>query len=581
MKQNTIKNKKVISILIPALLIFTYILLSSLSFFSLNRLQGNARVINYTGIVRGATQRLMKQEMSRHPNDVLIQRLDEILTELQNGDGENNLIRLGDPAYQELLAQMQADWTRLKEEIAVVRQGGARHQLYVLSEEYFELADQTVSAAETYTEASVRANRQWLEGLNIIFLGLMLLFFIYNRRQRKLWQKLQLAESASREKSEFLSKMSHEIRTPMNGIIGMSAIAKRSLGDREKVEDCLNKIDLSAQFLLSLINDVLDMSRIENGRLALRCSEFVLAELLDGIESMFIQKAEDAHIAFSVQQKNLTAHPVIGDELRINQVLINILSNAIKFTPDGGTVSLKARQAAVTESGVTLEFVITDSGIGMSKEFMQHMFEPFEQELHTDAQRVNGTGLGLSISYHLVTMMGGEITADSREGEGTRFVVRIPVALADQAQEPCKRLQEAPDATADYDFSGSRILVAEDNEINAEIVMTMLGYTGAEVTHVWNGKEAVESFASAGPGGYDLILMDVQMPEMDGLEAVQAIRGSGQGDAQKVPVIALTANAFSSDMEEALECGMNDFLAKPIDFEQMYRTIAGYVRKPS
>lgn len=405
----------------------TFVLLSFVSFISLSSLQGNARIINYTGIVRGATQRLVKQELEYEPNDRLIVRLDGILSELQTGRGGNGLTLMEDDAYQSLLTRMQSDWRELKAEILAVRNGVDQRSLYQKSEEYFELADDTVSAAEVYAENSVRHTRLWLVGLIVLFLGLVALFLLYNKRQKRLSVQLELAENASREKSGFLSKMSHEIRTPMNGIMGMTAIAKLSLDDRDKLVDCLDKIDLSSRYLLSLINDVLDMSRIENGRMELQYKEFDLTAMLDGIRAMLTLRAQEKHIGFEVRADGLDIRRVMGDELRLNQILINLLTNAIKFTPENGRVVLEVSQTVTNNEEIQLECQVLDTGVGMSEDFMQRMFEPFEQEIRTDTQSYIGTGLGLAISYHLIKLMNGQMTVDSRLGEGTRFLVSLPL----------------------------------------------------------------------------------------------------------------------------------------------------------
>lgn len=551
----------------------TFVLLSFVSFISLSSLQGNARIINYTGIVRGATQRLVKQELEHEPNDQLIERLDGILSELQTGRGGNGLTLMEDSAYQSLLTRMQSGWRELKAEILEVRNGADQRPLYQKSEEYFELADDTVSAAEVYAENSVRHTRLWLVGLIVLFLGLVALFLLYNKRQKRLSVQLELAENASREKSGFLSKMSHEIRTPMNGIMGMTAIAKLSLDDRDKLVDCLDKIDLSSRYLLSLINDVLDMSRIENGRMELQYKEFDLAALLDGIRAMLTLRAQEKHIEFEVRADGLDIRWVTGDELRLNQILINLLTNAIKFTPENGRVALEVSQTVTDNDEIRLECQISDTGVGMSEDFMQRMFEPFEQEIRTDTQPYVGTGLGLAISYHLVKLINGQMTVDSRLGEGTRFLVSLPLKYpAVQELRAADTGGAAP--VAAYDFTGVPILIAEDNEINAEITTTLLEHTGAVLTHVWNGKEAVEAYTAADSGTYRLILMDMQMPVMNGMEAAQAIRASGRPDAKQIPIIALTADAFLSDRDRAMQSGMNGYLSKPIELERLCQSVA-------
>lgn len=569
-------RKKIVTVL----LIVAFTLLSGISLYYINKLQGHARAINYTGIVRGATQRLVKQELRHIPDDPLIRRLDCIINELSNGNGPNGLIYLDDPDYQNLLEQLQSQWETIKTEIHAVRNGGNTEKLYELSENYFELANQAVSASELYSEKIVHRTWSWVIGLNLVFITLIILFYILSSRQRKLSQDLLAAENASREKSEFLSKMSHEIRTPMNGIIGMTKIAKMSLENREKLSDSLNKLDMSSQFLLALINDILDMARIESGKVELYEKEFNPLQMLDNIEIMFLQKAADKKIDFRVIKEGMTDQPVLGDELRIMQIIINIVSNAIKFTPVGGKVTLFVRQTPATDSHVKLEFVISDNGVGMSDEFMQRMFEPFEQEKQTVMQ-YGGTGLGLAICQNLLKMMHGHMSVKSVLGHGSTFTVSLNLKQMEHKHPDSLSISKKTFENKPFDMKGRRILVAEDNEINAEIVIAMLEPTGAILEHVWNGREAVDKFTTSPDGFYSLILMDVHMPTMDGLLATRTIRGFDRADAKMIPIIALTANAFRSDMETALESGMNDYLSKPIDPDRLIRVVASSLEKVS
>ena len=334
--------------LVPGILTILFCFTSCLSLATIVRMQGNARVVNYTGIVRGATQRLVKQELNGSINDTLIRRLDGILEELSFGEGENGLIVLPDAEYQDILAQMRESWTELKVVIQSVRQNGDRQRLFDLSEDYFELADKTVSVAETYSERSVGKATVLLLWLNGGFVLLVVLFWLYGWRQKKTQAALDMAKHASQAKSEFLSRMSHEIRTPMNGIIGMTEIARMSVDDQGQLLDCLDKIEQSSQYLTSLINDILDMSRIESGKIELEQRAFSLPDLLNQIYDMLRQKAEDGGVEFLVKMDGLSVKTVIGDRLRMSQVLINLVSNALKFTPEGGTVVLEARQTTLS-----------------------------------------------------------------------------------------------------------------------------------------------------------------------------------------------------------------------------------------
>lgn len=567
------QKKKGNLIFISVLLICTIAIFSCFSYFSLSRQNGTARVVNYTGIVRGATQRLVKEEISGHPNDPLADKLDGILDDLRSGEGSYDLIRLPDQTYQSQLNQMEKQWSELKQEIRTVRKGGSSKQLYDLSEAYFELADQTVSSAEVYAERSLQKSRILFMVLNAAMLILIVLFWVMNVRQKKMSLELELAEHASYEKSAFLSKMSHEIRTPMNGIIGMTELAKLSVDDKAKLADCLDKIDFSSQYLLSLINDVLDMSRIESGKMEIEETEFDLSVLIEGIRTMFMQKAESENIRFVIEGDVEESCIVIGDALRINQVLINIISNAMKFTSEGGSVSMKCFSRENGDRQLLAHFVIEDTGIGMSKEFMEHMFEPFEQAKNTSNRQYKGTGLGLAICHNLVQMMHGEIQVESEQGQGSVFHITIPLQISTNQGFTPKKVLLKPDT---YHFEGQRILVAEDNEINAEIVKRMLKYGGVCVEHVWNGKEAVEVFRESSEGYFDLILMDMQMPVMCGREAVKIIRQLEREDAN-LPILALTANAFNSDIEKALADGMNGYLTKPVEMKTLFCTIAAWL----
>ncbi|WP_286167154.1 ATP-binding protein [Clostridium sp. D33t1_170424_F3] len=560
----------------PGLLALLFCLISIFALMTMLHMQGNARVINYTGIVRGATQQLVKQEMNGFPNDTLTAHLDGIVSELSTGEGENDLVALPDEAYQALIQQLQQEWGELKEEIVRVREGRPSRQLYVLSESYFDLANRAVSAAERYSEKCVTKSICVLLFLSGGFVVLFVLLRVSEARQKKAKLALDMAENASRAKSEFLSRISHEIRTPMNGITGMTAIARRFVDDPEKMTDCLDKIDLSASYLLSLLNDVLDMSKIESGKIQLDEQPFDVTELLNRIQGMFWRKAEDSGVTLRMRCDGLPVTQVIGDNLRISQVLVNLVSNAMKFTPPGGSVTLEARQTAEDKETVCLEFTVADTGIGISEAFQQHIFEPFEQAQPATARQYGGTGLGLAISSSFVKLMGGTIDVHSKLGEGTQFVVSLTLRrnLAGAAGGP------QTDAKGIVcDFTGVRILLAEDNAINAEIATLLLEDVGAKVDHAENGKAAVDLFSMSPEGTFSAILMDVQMPVMDGLKATRTIRALHRPDAGQIPVIGLSANAFQEDRKKAREHGMNAYLSKPLDPDRLYQTLGQVIHR--
>lgn len=563
--------------IIPVLLIILFSFISINSLMSISHLQGNGRVINYAGIVRGASQRLVKQELNHTPNDSLILYLDGIIRELSDGTGDNNLNHLPDPAFQNLIKTMSQSWETIKTEIQNVRSGADGSHLFDISEDFFDLANTTVSAAEIYSENCVKNAVIRLFFLNFIFVVLVALFWFYNKQQKKVSSALLAAENASRAKSDFLSRMSHEIRTPMNGIIGMTAVARMSVDNKKKFLDCLDKIDLSSNYLMTLINDILDMSRIESGKIELYEEEFQLSKFIERISLMFKQKAEDAKIQFCINDSGLSADWVIGDELRISQVIINIISNAIKFTPAGGYVHLDITEKYVSDEEISLEFRIKDNGIGMSEDFQKRIFDPFEQARAATSHQYGGTGLGLSISYNFIKLMHGDIAVTSKPGQGTCFTVCLSLK---RPLSPAVKSNAQTAASLDSGvlrMDGISILLAEDNEINSEIAAAILEDCGASVTPVWNGKEAVDTFAASLPEQYKLILMDIQMPAMDGLEASRTIRSLNRPDAKTIPILGLSANAFRHDLDAARQNGMNGYISKPLDITKMFETIRPYL----
>lgn len=378
------------------------------------------------------------------------------------------------------------------------------------------------------------------------------------------------AEEASRAKTVFLSHMSHDIRTPINGIMGMADIATSNMNDSKRVADCLGKITSASRHLLSLINDVLDMSRIESGKVQLEEKPFYLDTLLDGCHSVVAGQALEKKLDLRTDFTGVTKLGVQGDELHLRQILINILGNAVKFTPERGKVEFIARGKITDDGQADITILIRDNGIGMTKEFQQKIFDPFVQEEGIARSNYQGTGLGMSIVKQLLDLMGGTVKVESRPGEGSAFTVRLRLPVVEMQ----KRAESSGDYTAD--LTGMRLLLVEDNELNMEIAQFMLEDCGIEVTSAWNGQEAVDTFVRQPEGSFDVILMDVMMPVMDGLSAARAIRASQKGDAKTIPIVAMTANAFAEDREAVMEAGMNKHLAKPIERKDLIQTVGEY-----
>ena len=532
------------------------------------------------------------------------------------------------------------------------------------------------------------------------------------KQKEELAAALIAAEQANAAKSDFLSRMSHEIRTPMNAIIGMTTIAAQSIGDDDQVEECLSKIGISSRFLLSLINDILDMSRIESGKMLLKNEKIPVEEFLTGINSICYNQAAAKGVDYECIIDPVLDDYYMGDAMKLQQVLINILSNAIKFTGENGRVAFSVEQRQKTKKGVVIRFIINHTGVGMSEDFLPHIFEPFSQESNGTTALYSGTGLGLAISKNIVDLMDGHIAVRSIKGIGTEFTVDVKLGITEEelkrhtqkkhdynfsylktlvvdddvavcesavatlgemgikAQwvdsgrkavslvkeqweagkyfdiilidwkmpgmdgiETARKIRAVvgPDVTiiivtaydwisieheaklagvnmlmskpmfksslvsafnkalgekeeltaheepSDYDFTGKRVLLAEDNAINTEVAVMLLESKGFEVETVDNGLRAMELYGKTEPGYYDVILMDIRMPLMDGLTAARNIRHLSNKDAGTIPIIAMTANAFDDDIEKSKAAGMNAHLAKPIDPERMYRTLYDFI----
>lgn len=390
------------------------------------------------------------------------------------------------------------------------------------------------------------------------------------KEQRSLLEKaLAKAQKASEAKTIFLNNISHDIRTPMNAIIGFTNLASTHLDNLELVRDYLGKITTASNHLLGLINDVLDMSHIESGKVVIEAAQCSLPQMLWDIHSLIRTDLDSCQLSFRLDYSALVHPYVFCDRLRLNQVFLNLLSNALKFTPAGGHISLTAiEHPGETEAIAVYEFCIRDTGIGMAPEFVEHIFEPFERERTSTVSGIQGTGLGMSITKNLVDMMNGSITVESVKDRGSAFTVTIPLRTGSAPEE-----QETPDASATQHFSGWRLLLTEDNELNQEIAVTILEEAGCTVDVASNGAEAVEKVSRSADDPYDLILMDIQMPVMDGIEAAKTIRAMPNPRLANLPIVALTANAFEEDRKRVISAGMNGHLRKPIDVDKLFNTL--------
>lgn len=414
---------------------------------------------------------------------------------------------------------------------------------------------------------------------------------IHEQRQEELREEEQnraalvaayeAAKEASEIKSNFLAQMSHDIRTPMNAIAGMTAIADAHADDPEKVRDCLRKIHASCSHLLSLINEILDMSKIEKGKLELLEEPFHLGELMEQLGSIMRMEALEKNLDMQFRTSGIIHQVVLGDVNRIRQALLNLIGNAIKYTPENGKIIITTQEVSERSADTgCFVFTVEDNGVGMSEDFMNCIFAPFTRA--ADVSHIQGTGLGMSIADGIVKAMNGDIRVESEKGKGSRFTVTLYLKIAEPASavrgkddEAGSRVQEMQ---GEKPRRGIRILLAEDNELNMEIAMSILQEEGLTVEGVGNGEEALEAFASSLPGTYQAIMMDIQMPVMDGYEATRRIRRCGHPQAEDIPIIALTANAFAEDIAKSMVAGMNDHVSKPVDYKKLLTVLQRLVK---
>lgn len=390
-------------------------------------------------------------------------------------------------------------------------------------------------------------------------------------------QSFHVAEEANKAKSTFLSNMSHDIRTPMNAVIGFATLGMKNVDNVEKVKEYFAKIMSSSTQLLSIINDILDMSRIESGKLFLKESEVNLSDVLRDLKTIVDEQIHANQLTLFIDIMDVTDKDVFCDKTRLNRLLMNLVSNAMKFTPAGGIISIRVSQFPHTIEGKGVyEIHVKDTGIGMSQEFARKIFEPFERERTSTVSKIQGTGLGMAITKNIVDMMGGTIEVYTEKGKGTEFIIRLEMRMQSKHQSGEKVGEEVglpilPETSAD--FQGKKLLLVEDNDMNCEIILELLREYGFYIDTAKNGAEALEKVSASKPEDYDLVLMDIQMPVMDGYEATRRIRMLDEPSLSSVPIIAMTANAFEEDRKAALECGMNGFISKPIDLNEVIHVL--------
>ena len=451
--------------------------------------------------------------------------------------------------------------------------------------------DYAINIAYKYTDAlykhtvmDVIKDNIWLFlFIIIVFASIVIIFVIRDsnktkKNQKALSEALVEAENANRAKTIFLNNMSHDIRTPMNAIVGFTGLAVSHIDNKEKVRDYLGKITVSSQHLLSLINDVLDMSRIESGKVKIENSDVNLLELINDLEKMVYADIAAKKQKFEISIEGIKNEWVMTDKLRLNQVLLNIVSNAIKFTPENGIINLSVMEKeSHTEGYADFIFRIKDNGIGMSKEFQKTIFDAFTREQSSTVSGIQGTGLGMSITKNIIDMMGGTISVNSKEGEGTEFIVELGFCIGSKKEATLVVESEDGDlgekSADEADFSGKSVLLVEDNEMNRLIAIEILKSFGLKIDIAIDGIEAVEKIKAEPADKYDVILMDIQMPRMDGYEAAREIRNLDDRKKSSIPIVAVTANVFEEDKKNAIEVGMNGHLAKPYDIPKMIETL--------
>ncbi len=447
---------------------------------------------------------------------------------------------------------------------------------------YTPMADHNWELCVVAQEDTVFSNVKLLQK-NLFFVGvveviILSAYFIWNIwltaslvRNEERARQYQMEQAANEARSKFLSNMSHDIRTPLNGIVGMLDVIKKHPDNSQMVTDCIGKIDVATQYLITLANDMLDINEMESGKIVLANDPINLCALVKGFDTMMQPKAKDAEVTLYAECKGVEHPFVLGSEVHIHRILINLIGNAIKYNKENGKVWVTVEEKGTEGNKGIYCFEIKDTGVGMSEEFQKNMFRAFEQERNDARTKYQGYGLGLAIVKHLVQKMGGHIEIESKKGEGSIFRVILPLEIDEQELAAQKNIESQL-----TDLTGMRILLVEDNELNMEIAQLLLMDKGATITPAENGRIALDIFKESQENYYDVILMDIMMQEMDGCEATEAIRGLDRADAKTIPILAMTANAFSEEIERCKKAGMNEHIAKPLDMDKLMGKITKY-----
>jgi signal transduction histidine kinase/CheY-like chemotaxis protein len=535
-------------------------------------MNGDARVVNYSGLVRGATQRLVKLELSYHPNDELIARLEEYLYGLAGHENSYNIVYMTYGPFQESVSGLILIWDELKTSIYKYRAGlTSGEALLEISERHFQKADEATHNAEYGSEGKLSNTELLISAgmavITIIVIIVAISMYLLRRSERRQMEILQeknqqlesailKANEASRAKSIFLSNMSHDIRTPLNGIIGMTAIASGNLTNPQRMRDCLRKIERSSRHLQSLVNDVLDMSKIESGKFFLNTAEIVMPEFTQGLINIIGQQVKTKNQELNVSALSVVHENILGDQLRLNQLFINILSNSVKFTPAGGIIGLTIKELPCKREGFArFEFTCCDTGIGMGEAYLQRIFDSFSREKDSRIDKIEGSGLGLSITKRIVDMMAGSIQVESEKNKGTKFTVTLEFPISKQDVVP-KTLR------------GIRVLITDSDEAVCADVENELESIGVSAAAKCNGADALALIREGEQ--FDAVIVDWKMPDMSGYELCQRIR---QESGDKLPVIISSVYERVEIEQEALAAGITGFIQKPLYTSALFSTI--------